>query len=444
MKRHRTVIVALVGLMIGGAGVRPASAQRMAKNLYQNGNVPTVIGSAAAPPESRVEELPPGDRPTGQMPSGDHPDGMVEYGHEPYGPQLGPHGPHFGPMPAHGYDGCDGPCEACGDPSCHGGCCCNNMMIGAPPGEFFVTVDYLLVRSNFSEAVAFIEVDDTTQQGVIFRDVHQLDFDYESSFRIGGGYRMCGCGDEIRFLYTRLESSAGEQVDVGANILVPYEPGMPVGGTNVIDAEVDVNSYDIEFAKTIPLGGECSCQCDPCGCCPPQCPAWDITWSGGIRIADVGWERRYAALEADGDLFGGADVNMDFQGAGAKVGLEGRRYYGHNGWFNLYLKGDISLLVGDYDLVSRQQVTEGAVTTVTIQSLDCTNIIPVTEIELGAAGQVTCSTRVSAGYLFSAWHDLGFRDEFEVEAAQAPFPLRYDDANILGFDGFFARFEWAY
>jgi hypothetical protein len=433
MKRHRTVVLALLGLMLACAGVERATAQRVANRLYQNSHGPTVAGSATAPaPQELVEELPSGGRPTGQMPHGDYPDGMVEYGHDA-------HGPHFGPPVSYGYSGCEGACQTCGDPSCHGGCCCDHLMVGAPAGEFFVTVDYLLVRSNFSEAVAFVEID-TNTQNLVLRDIHQLEFDYESSFRIGGGYRRCGCGDEIRFLYTRLESSGDEQVGVSPNIFVPYEPGMPPGGTNFIDAEVGLNSYDLECAKTIPLGGECACQCDPCGCCPPPCPSWDITWSGGIRIADVGWERRYVAVEADGDLFGAADVEMDFQGAGPKVGLEGRRYYGQNGWFNLYLKGDISLVVGDFDLVSRRQSNNG---TVTIQSTDCTNLIPVTELELGAASQVTCSSRISAGYLFSAWHDLGFRDEFELEA-QPAFPLRYDDANILGFDGFFARFEWAY
>jgi hypothetical protein len=280
---------------------------------------------------------------------------------------------------------------------------------------------------------------DTSQQNLVVREVNQLDFDYDSSFRIGGGYRRCGCGDELRVLYTRLSSSADDEFPVSTDTFVPYEPGMPPGGTNVVDAEVDANSFDIECAKTIPLGGECACECDPCGC-PPRCPAWDITWSGGVRIADVGWERGYTALDANGDVFGDAQVEMGFQGAGGKVGLEGRRYFGRNGWFSVFLKGDISLLLGDLDLDSIRTANNGTVTT---QSTDVTNLIPVTEIELGATGQVTCHSKLSAGYMLSAWHDLGFRDEFGLEA-QPAFPLTYDDANILGFDGFFARFEWGF
>jgi hypothetical protein len=36
---------------------------------------------------------------------------------------------------------------------------------------------------------------------------------------------------------------------------------------------------------------------------------------------------------------------------------------------------------------------------------------------------------------------LGFRDEIPLDNV---FPLQYDDANILGFDGFFARFEYGF
>ena len=61
---------------------------------------------------------------------------------------------------------------------------------------------------------------------------------------------------------------------------------------------------------------------------------------------------------------------------------------------------------------------------------------------------VTCHSTFSAGYMLSAWHDLGFRDE-PVLGRQALNPVdvlvsHYDDANILGFDGFFARVEFAY
>jgi hypothetical protein len=176
----------------------------------------------------------------------------------------------------------------------------------------------------------------------------------------------------------------------------------------------------------------------------PQCPVWDITWSGGIRAADASWSRRYTSFNQAGDFIGDAVSSMDFDGVGAKVGLEGRRYFFKNGWLSTYMKGDISILVGDVEIETVRTVEGGSVPDdVTRQTFDGSNVIPVTEIEAGITGQVTCRSRVSAGYLLSAWHDLGFRDQFDTANVDV-FPLRYDDANILGFDGFFARVEFAY
>ena len=38
---------------------------------------------------------------------------------------------------------------------------------------------------------------------------------------------------------------------------------------------------------------------------------------------------------------------MNFRGGGLRSGLEGRRYFCDNGCLSVYLKGDISLLLGD-------------------------------------------------------------------------------------------------
>ena len=92
-------------------------------------------------------------------------------------------------------------------------------------------------------------------------------------------------------------------------------------------ADVDVKSFDLEFAKTIPLGGGGGCECgDPCGCgdaCGSGCgcPAWDVTWSGGFRFADVDWNRTYTAVDDDEFVTTEAVSTMDFRGGGLRVGL---------------------------------------------------------------------------------------------------------------------------
>jgi hypothetical protein len=341
--------------------------------------------------------------------------------------------------------------DYCADNSCYTGSSCGSSRPACASGQWFATADYLYVRSSFSEAVEFMEVDSSTP-GLNDRQINQFEFDYESSFRVGGGYRLCECGDEIRFVYTRLDSSAQDQQDFDTDIIVPFEIVAEPGGQYFFDADVDINSYDLTYAKTIPLGGGgCGCGdacgggcADGCGdrCAAPCCPTWDITWSGGIRVADAEWQRTYLALGAQDNLVSDAVTSMEFDGVGGKVGVEGRRYFFSDGWLSIYMKGDLSLLYGDLEFETVRTEDGGSTPDQIIrQATSNQQLIPVTEIEAGLSGQVSCHGRVSAGYMLSAWHDLGFRDEFQLDNV---FPLQYDDGNILGFDGFFARFEYAF
>jgi hypothetical protein len=441
--------LALASSLAFAATPHTASAQRVTRNVYQTHGA---VQAAAPnkPAATQVEELPPGT--TSQHPA------PGRYG-DPFVDEPGPHAyfPHDGYSDGGYSDGCyDGHdyCQ-CAPPGSSG---CNSCGGGSPCGVFFIA-DYLYVRASFSEAVAFVEQTDTQQQGVNQSafNVSQLDFQYDSSYRLGGGLTIgeC-CNQQLRFLYTRFTSDAS--VDVPQNdVVIPFELVIPPGGRAFVTGDVDVRSYDLDCAKTILLGGEQCCQCgdacaDPCGgqvgcgdCCAPRCPAWDLTWSGGIRVADAEWARSYTTLDQADVLDRNHTAIMDFDGVGAKIGLEGRRYFFDNGSLSIYLKGDLSVLGGQFELHDIRTDEGGtAPDTVNIQSIYCRHIIPVTELEAGLSGQVTCNSRLTAGYLLSAWHDLGYRDEFGGTGLDPDFPIRYDDANILGFDGFFARFEWNY
>lgn len=355
-----------------------------------------------------------------------------------------PFGDDSQPMYQYGSGSIGGDAYFCDD-TCSTGYCAPSSGPACANGQCFFTADYLYVRASFSEAVEFLEIDSSTP-GLNDRELHQFDFEYESSYRLGGGYRLCDCGDQIRFMYTRLESHASDEQDFDVNIIVPYEIVGEPGGTYFFDGNVDLNVYDLEYAKTIPLGGSC-CGCgDACGgcgdCCGSCCPVWDITWSGGIRAAEADWQYNYWALGANDNLVNNAVSSMDFDGFGAKVGLEGRRYFFRDGWLSVFAKGDISLLYGDLEFeVVRTEDGGTAPDQIIRQTTSNQQIIPVTEIEAGVTGQISRNGRISAGYMLSAWHDLGFRDEFQLDTV---FPLHYDDANILGFDGFFARIEYGF
>jgi hypothetical protein len=366
---------------------------------------------------------------------------------QPLPPQNMPANPFSddsGPMLEYGQS--DDCCEDyCSDMPCDVGCCdtCQPHCVSS---QCFITADYLYLRSSFSDSVEFVDVD--SQQTETDQSITQFEFDYESSFRFGGGYRLCGCGDEIRFMYTRMESSAFDQQDAGDDITVPYLISAPLGGEYRFHADVEINSYELEYSKAIPLGGPaCGGGCgDVCGGCSSGCPAWDVSWTGGFRVADAEWRRAYVALGTTDEFLEDAVSTMEFDGAGLKVGLQGRRYFCKSGWLSVYAKGDLSLLYGDLEFTT-VATTEGgtAPDAIVRQSTTTNQIIPVTELEAGVTGQISCNGRISAGYLLSAWHDLGFRDEFPFNSmTDVEIPIQYDDANILGFDGFFARLEYAF
>ncbi len=220
-----------------------------------------------------------------------------------------------------------------------------------------------------------------------------LDFNYNSSYRFGGGYRMSSCGDEIRFMFTRFNGDASAVAFPGD--IVPHGADPPPDGRTLIDADVDVKTYDLECVKIIPLGGRCGGGCgDACGdCCGKSCPAWDIGWSGGIRWADASWDRSYVAFD-----------DTDFPVTDVRSGMDfpRRRYsdgpgrpsllWFSDGWLSVYSKGNVSLLLGDVDIDTVRESDDG--NTVVRQSFSNRQLIPVFDLEAGLTAQVTCHTAI--------------------------------------------------
>jgi hypothetical protein len=439
MKLRISLVAALAATLALATSPRSTCAQSRSTGIYNN-NVRLAQQNVAA------EQLPSGMG-SGQVPTSPAPphQGGTSYQGD-VGYMSGPYMPG-GCVDGSCYGGCD---QGCCQSGCSGGCCDSGghggigHLFGSGGGQFFFTADYLYVRPSFSEATAFVRQDLVEGTDTFV----PLEFDYESSYRFGGGYRSCCCGDQIRFMFTRMGGEASDTAFPGD--IVPYEAAPPPDGFTEIDADVDAKTFDLECAKTIPLGGQC-CGCgDACGggcgdCCGSCCPAWDLTWSGGVRWADVGWNRSYVAFDEDEFAVTDARVGMVFHGGGLRTGLEGRRYFFKDGWLSVFGKGNISLLLGDVHIQSVRAVDDPSSAPspdiVNTQNYRTRQIIPVTELEGGVTAQVSCSTAITLGYMFAAWHDLGFRDEFELNTL---LPLTYDDANILGFDGLFARVEFGY
>lgn len=340
-----------------------------------------------------------------------------------------------------------------GSPSTASSSCSAGGMGGAMGGllnrpiQLVFGAEYINARANFSDALSFVE-QDLVNGGETW---HCFDFDYNSSYGFYGGVYLPDCGGSVLFNFRRLSSSADTAANSTNNINIfgPFEIDDNIRG----HADVDLKTYDLSFAKTIPLGCPLECGCgklcgDTCDdtCCDGSCgqgcgwcPAWDITWMGGLRFADANWSRGLTAFDPlnNNAVIDGYRTTMNFNGFGGRLGLMGRRYLGRRGLVSLYARGDWSVLLGDVEIETL--VTNQAGTA--FNRKDCEQIIPVTEIELGGSVHLGSHSTLSAGYFWAAWHDLGMSETYHFDQFQVS---HFDDANILGFDGLFARVEVAF
>jgi hypothetical protein len=328
--------------------------------------------------------------------------------------------------------------EAVCDEECNGG-------PFARPGLWYGTVDYLLARSRFSQGVAEVRqtttFDGTTTPAVSTQssDSIQFPFRYQSSFRAGLGYRLLDCGGDIQFVYWRLTGSAQlsdgpASVESGSRVIFGQLGNNPGDGQFWNGtAGVTANVYDFDFAKCLAFGGP-KTACDAC-----FCPRWDLRWSAGVRAADISRFDNSSVTTSNGDLVSRGNINARFTGAGARVGLQGRRYFGQRGLVSLYGKASQGLLIGNYKS-ARTLITPGfdteTNTSVLTQHDTFARLVPVTDIEVGGSIQLAPYAFISAGWFFQCWWDLG---QGETVPGGSFGPL--DTANILGFDGLFVRGE---
>jgi hypothetical protein len=128
---------------------------------------------------------------------------------------------------------------------------------------------------------------------------------------------------------------------------------------------------------------------------------------------------------------------MDFRGAGPVVGLEGSHYFGSRRQFSWYSTLDVAMLLGQYEhslyrvAASTQRFTANT-----------TRVIPVAGIEIGTRWQPSERLTLSAGWFLQSWWDLGMTTEDSANAVN--FAFVRDDANIMAWEGFIARAEFAF
>jgi hypothetical protein len=309
---------------------------------------------------------------------------------------------------------------------------------GSWEGQWFFGGDFLYVRSHFSQATAFVEGSQTASTYHVSAEA--LDLQYTPSFRVFAGYRIEGTDTELKFTYTRFtadtQSDAGNfsaghfAVDPFGNVVgtaVVVDPSSAefghaiVGGDHIqATADVHVNIFDLDLIK--PLMWVCG------GC--------ELKYNAGVRIADVDQSYQSTILKS-GAFFSGGDYTGDFTGAGPRIGLQAQRYFGSCRQFSIFANAAGSLIVGDFNSHFDQRTT--APVFQASQDTEQIRLIPVAETEIGAGWSPLPWCNLSAGWLFQAWFDLGASG-----GTYGGFYTVTQNANLMAFDGLFARFELSF
>jgi hypothetical protein len=297
-------------------------------------------------------------------------------------------------------------------------------------GPWFGGAEYRMLRAHFSEAIAFAEVNDSLSASGFNREVtaRELDFDYESSMRF---YLGCHLGDQqdIRFAYWyfNAEVEVNGEAAAGQYLVDPYgNVALPGSSMNTF-AAVNMNVFDLEYLQTMDFSRQ----------------NVNFAYSAGLRFADIGQDYGAVMQSAGGTTLSSGIFSADFTGVGPYLSLTGSSYHGVAKQFSLVAKGGAAVLIGQYDVASGAAIPgvfSGS------QSASRTRAVPVLETELGGAWRPNDRVTVTAGWLFSAWMNLGtsgggFSGENLPVAPMTSVFGQTDDADIMSFDGLFVRTE---
>lgn len=282
--------------------------------------------------------------------------------------------------------------------------------------------EYLLLRTHFSQGIAFVEVGGSVVNGLPNQSVtaKEINFPYTSAFRVYMGYHLSqNAALQLTYFYLNNSTSVFGSPGPGQTFIDAYgsqaTAGQTLGGTSL----VRLNVFDLDLVGRYPIGRQ-----------------FVLRPAAGVRWADVRQHNDSTLSSALGPLTVGT-FNTHFSGFGPHGSLLGQAYLAPNSPFSLIARGAGSLLAGGYSNVSGavisgvaggQQVAHRFLT------------VPVVEAEVGGAWQPTPNLMFSAGWLWQAWFDLGVSGGTTYNGKYA----EADSAGIMAFDGLFLRGLWRY
>ncbi len=310
--------------------------------------------------------------------------------------------------------------------------CCEPCCVEPWAHRDGVWVSYLYLHAVGADMHYAQQQNGTGGAGTVpFGEIGVTDPDWESGYRIGGAL-ACNACSSVSLVYTYYDSDSVSTLDApaiaqGTVGSLVHHPGTAVtASVGPVGAEYTIKfqTVDADYRRLFMASSK----------------GWANYSIGGryTRLEQNFFTQGIYAGAQGGNILTGTE--LDFDGGGLKVGLDGERLVGRSG-LSFYGNTSASALVGsfrgDYRMHNATTVTDLA-----IVRWEDDRVVPMLEYEVGVAW-TDCSgcCRVSLGYTAMHWFNTVTTPEF-VDAVQAD---NYTDfGDTLSFSGLTSKFEFRY
>lgn len=292
--------------------------------------------------------------------------------------------------------------------------------------------EFLYLRARNAEVAYAVPIDGNlivgpTSDQVQVGPVQIVDPDYQPGFRFGAGFTLSECSAVV-FTWTQLDASTSDSISLPGEgpvlrSLVSHPNPLNVGADGL---DAFANQFTQFKLLDWDYKGLLACS-----------DAYEISYVLGVRYAKL--RQNFDALFT---VLGEEQVasEIDFEGGGLRLGLEGIRYGLNNQLFG-YARGATSLVGGEFraDYLMGTQADP----VITDTSWRAGRLVTILDFEVGLGWRNHCDNlRLSVGYMYSCWHNVLKTNEW-IDAVQQNNFVQMSDRyhGMITFDGLTARVE---
>ena len=315
----------------------------------------------------------------------------------------------------------------CDDTTCETHCL-DNCPLCCGPAQHLTSfyAEALYLRARNAEVVYAVPADGPVAGGqpvpIQVGSLGILDPDYDMGVRLGVNIALDTVSSfDVR--YTLFESNTSDEIAAQPSLFLRSQLTHPSVPSASVDALAGSGTLDINF-DTLDLTYRSLKNC---------CDVFSWNYVVGARYARL--EQQFAAqFIKNGTESISSDI--DFDGGGLRVGLEGLRHSCRNR-LQLYASGYANLVAGRFR--ARHFQGHSFDTEVVDVEWEAGRVVPILDMECGVGWtSCDCRLRMTAGYQVSAWFNTVRTQDF-AQAVQTNEYLNLSET--MTFDGLQARVE---